>query len=450
MPDKERGGAGRRTGGGPAHGSAAAGPAAAPFGGKVDEYVAKVVPEHLLATVFAATAAGALVFFILMIIGFAGSPEEATQAALAEVEGTLDEVSEELSETKKSLEEATAAQTEAVGKAEAAEKKAGDLGTQLGQAVEAQEKLGAQVADLQKGLKAEQAGARKAEKELKTTAAQAERDRKSAEKESGALKLRTQKLEGELAEVGTQFKELKQQKDEQAKIDERARQAFDAIMATVSEIDDPEKRIEAIERLRRDSEKDLAGTVYIERLDEDAGRQKALVEKKEREALKLAKREAKKTFDEAKRSVALAEDYEAQMAILTGAKENLAGSTYEVSISKEIEACEAKHKKKVFADAMSKLKEEGEHDAQMAILTEAKEKLAGGKYEASISREIAAREAAQKKRVARDAYEEVVAKIRSNPEARAENLRALEEALLKTEGTRYGKALQRLADSWQK
>lgn len=412
------------------------------YGGKVDQLVARVIPGRWLATVFVATAAAALLFFILTIVGLVRWSGAAARGKIQDLEGTVEGLRGELSEKEKALVEAAGEKRQLEGRIKTAEKKIEDLQGRLNAAAETQKTLRAQVADLQKELRAEQVKVR-----------QADGAREAADKKSTALGQRIEKLQGQLTEMTSRYEELQKQKDERAKVDERARLAYEAIIEAVSQMDDPgpEKSIEAIERMRKTSGKDLAGTVYMERLDAQAERHRRLIEDEKRRAEKLAKREEKETYGEVMRKASMAADHDEQVAILTKAKEELAGSGYDVRLDEELKARGAAHKQEVVRNAYQEVlrKIEGNPDAHaenLQALREALPKMEVPKYEARIKREIEV----QKKGVARDTYKQVMEKIRGNPKAAAENLRALKEALPKTEGTRYGVALQRLLKAWEK
>ncbi len=389
MPGREHGGARGKPGAG---GSAPAGPAGAPFDGKIDEIVAKIVPEHLLPTVFAATAVGALIFFIVMFIGFfSGSSDASLQEEVDGLEVTLEEERDKLAKNEEDLSAALDAKVEAEGKVGVSIAKAQEVQGKLTAAIEKQEGLKTQIAGLNGDLKAERGKVRGAEKKLKDAGVQAERDRKAAQKESSASEQKAVKLGADLAKALAKVEELKKQVVAKA----RAGEALDVIVAGVSAIADPEKKIEEIERLRKESAKELAGTDEMARLDKMIERERDLIEKEKRQAEKKAKLKQKEAY----------------------------------------------------ADALARVKKTDDHDAQMAILAEAKAELAGTDYEARVSKQITARETTHGKQVARDVYKKVIEKVQSSPDARAENIRALKVALAQTEGTRYGTALKNLVEA---
>ena len=429
-----------------------------PFGGKVDEIVAKAIPERWLATAFAGAAAGAVLLFILMIIGFARSPEAATQAKLEDGEKTLADERAKVADAEKELGEALKAKRDSDGKAKSAEGNAKRLQRQLDASTQAQEKLVQQINDLRGEVNSGRAKLRETEGQRKTAAAAAERvkakagrERETAQKKEKALRDQIGTLKAELGDARKDYGKLEKTKEEREKVLERARAAFEMIMETAPKIEDPQERIETVQRLRDTSEAELAGTVYMERLTAEIKHQQSLVAKRKRAAEKMALKDAKGAYAEAMRKLKMATDYESQMEILREAKDQTSGTDYEVKVHKEMEKREGIQRNKVARKAYEELlgrlkKTPRAYEENLKALKEGLATTKDTRYEAALKRLIDPRERTLKGDVARVAYQDLIAKIKRAPREYGQNIAAAEEALEKATGTRYEAKVRKQLD----
>lgn len=407
-------------------------------GGKLDEFVAKLIPEKHLSVAFVSAAGAAFVFFIFMIIGLARSPTAAAQKAAEEAGKERDEIQETLagergkhSETRATLQKADRAKAAAEKERDGAKKNADKLGEQV-------KAFQTQVADLRKQLDTEKTGRREVDRE-KT---KAERERDAARKEAASLKKKQERTEASLAELRKQHDELRAVKGAQADIAEKARGVFDSIMEQAAQVEAPQDKIDVIERLRAASRKELTGTPYMGRLDDEMERQQKAIETEKRSADRKAVREAKETYEEAMRRLKMASEHEAAMTILREAKADLLGTDYEVRVHKEIEKREKAHTgevaRAIYDAVMKKVKDSPKaYEENLAALKDALAQIKGSRYESKLDRLVESREKTLRENVGRAAYDDVMALIKKGPKEYDENIAAAEAALPKTEGTRY-------------
>ncbi|MHC4506499.1 MAG: hypothetical protein ACYTFI_24655, partial [Planctomycetota bacterium] len=243
-------------------------------------------PKWLIAG-FVAASVAAVVFLILMIVGFSRSPEAAARARVERAEKNLQDELGSHDKTKKKLFDETDARKKAEKKAKAAEAE-----------------LAAKTAKLEETV--------------------AERDSWS-----------------------TKFNELKAAKDEKAKIEERARAAYESIIKSADGTKDLQKRLETLQSRRDASRSDLVETPYMRRLEAEISRVKGALAKHTRAVEDKAKRDAKEAYADAVRKLKTAKGYDGEMAVLRGAREELAGTLYEAKIDSEIKSREDEQRKKL-------------------------------------------------------------------------------------------------------
>lgn len=344
---------------------------------------------------FACTAVAAVVFLVLTIIGFSRSPEE---AARTRVERAVKKYDAEL-------------------KAHAATKK--------------------ELYD--------ESNARK----------QADKDLKAARTEFGEKEAVLEKVQSDRDNWREQYKELKAAKDERARIEERARAAFESIMKRASGAEGPEKKLATLEGMREASLSALADTPYMKRLEGEISRVKRAVAEEKRAAETKAKRDAIEAYEGAMRRLKMAKGHDAEMTVLRAAREELAGTPYEVRIDSQIKAREtvqtSQLARSIYDEVIKKVKGSPRaYEENLAALEDAMTRTKGSKYEALLRRQVEARRKTVRDSVARVVYEEVMKKTKASRKAYEENLAALEEAMRKTEGTRYEATLGRLVEARRK
>jgi len=422
----------------------------APFGGKLDEYVGKVIPARFMATAFVGAAAAALLFFVLTIVGFARSPEESASAQRDAAQKKYDDERAKHAETQKALRDAMAARKDVERKAEqlesqlkraAGEKDSAEAAQKKAESALAEER--AKHAETQKALRE----AQRVRKEAEEKAASAEVQIARVRSDKDAVENARKALETQLADLRKQFNDLQKKTDEQARIQERAQAAFDGIVKTVSEIRDAAKKVETMERLREGSYGDLAGTPLLARLDGMIAYEKRRLEEQKAAAEKKAVRDVKATFDDAMKRAAAAASHDSAIEILQDAKQKLAGTVQESAIDKEIQRRNAANKEAVAKSAYDAViarvkKSPSAYEENIAAAEEALPKTEGTRYNELLQAKLAQLRAEQKEYNARSAYEGVLARVKRSPDAHDENIAAAEEALPKTKGTRYEALLQ--------
>ncbi len=406
-----------------------------PFDGKVDEYVGRVVPAHLLATVFACTAAGALLLFILMIIGFARSPEKAAQESVDAARKALTDQRDRQAKTTLQLQAALAATAEAEGKA----KRADDLAKRAeskGQGSDDKcKQLEEQKAELQKKLRAEESGRRKAESDKAKSAS----ERDAALRAKKTVEQHAAKLDGDIKGLRDELQKL-----------QAAKETFDSIMQKVAGAEEPEKRVELIESLRAEHKAELAGTTYMARLDAELEREKRNIQEGERSAAKEAKLAAKDVYEEAMRQLAMVETHEKAIEILSEAKAELTGTAYEVNVHKEMVKREAAHEKKAAREIYDEVLKQvnaspKDYEENLRALEDALVKGEGTTYAAKLEKTVEKKKKTLKGDVAGAAWNDLLAQIKAKPDEYDENIAAAEDALLKAEGTKLeGKVRKKL------
>ncbi len=351
-------------------------------------------PKFLIAGLVT-TSVAAVVFLILMIVGFSRSPEAAARSRIERAEKNLQDELGSHDETKKKL---------------FSESK---------------------------------------------TREQAEKKAKTAEAE---LAGKTAKLEEAVADRDswrTKFDELKAAKDERAKIEERARAAYESIIKSADGTKDLQKRLETLESRRDASRSDLVETPYMRRLETYISKVKRTLADHTRAAEDKAKRDAKDAYADAMRKLKTAKGYDGEMAVLRGAREELADTPYLGKIDSEIKSREDEQRKKlarsVYEEVTKKVKSSPKAYAEnLAALEEAAQKTEGTKYGDKLKSEVEDRRKTLRANVARAVYDEVKKKLKESPKTYEENLAALEEAAQKTEGTKYGPKLAREAKDRRK
>ena len=380
---------------------------------KIDEIVGKVVPERLLPTVFAGTALVTLLFFILMIVGFARDPGEAAKADIEALETQVEKLEKDLRETRGGKKEA--------GRSAATfERDLKQAQDQLSRLEENRGRLNKQVEDLRNQLE-EARGARKdLDRKLKKAVADASRGEKSV----GVASERLKTVETQLGELRKQHDALRRQKDDAAKVYEKARVAFETIVKNVSEIANPEKKVENIERLRAASRPDLEGTVYMDKLDAMVAR-----------ARKTARREAKVAYADYMNRLKMTVGHESAMKLLAEAKkefDELDETAYLLKIDQQMKEREEDHSdevaRKVHDDVMKAIASQPKaYEENLTLLKEALEKAKDTRWGARIEGQATSRERTLADDVARAAYEELVSRVRKDPKAYDRNLDFAEE-----------------------
>jgi hypothetical protein len=405
------------------------------FVAKLGELVGKVIPDKWLPVAFSGSALLALVFLVFMIVGYSRSPGDVASAA---IEGLQSD-----------LAEAVDARDDLERRARTAERELEPAKARLEATQKSEERLKTRVDELAKELREERTKLRSAEREAKTGAAEAVRERDAARKEAAGLAKRVEALETQLANLRTEHVELQRTKDERQKAEERARQAFESIMETAAKIDDPERKIEVIERMRASSADDLAGTAYASRLESAIGMERQRLVRTEREAEQKAVREAKEAYGDAMRKLATARTHEEQMAVLSSAKRELAGTDYEVRIDREIRTREAAHAEKlarqVYEEVIARVqKDPTAYEENLAALREALPKTEGTRYEPALRNLVEARERTLKEDIGRAAYRAARSRIAASPRDHQANIDALAEEKAKATGTRWEQAIEKL------
>ena len=431
---------------------------------KLDEIVAKAIPEQWLATAFAGAAVVALILFILMIIGFARSPEEAAQAKREAAETALAKEKESHGKTSVALSGARADAKKAEKKAGVAESRAARAEGKVEAANTARKKLDSEIATLNKQVGAERGSKQTLERQIKTTKDEANRVKTKAEaardralKDASTLSERAKKLDADLAALRKQHEELRAATEEAAKMAERARLAFEEITKAVSEAKDkkPEERIDTIESMREASRASLEGTRYMVRLDSMIAREKRLIEEGKLAAAKEVKREDREIYEEVMLQLKVKMEHDAATALLGEAKEKVSGTVYKVRIQQEIDRRETAYKNEVASAVYKEVMKEVNaapkaYEENLKALEDALGQIEGTSYGARLERMIGKRRKTLKTNVALAAYREVEARIKSRPEEYDENIAAVEDALLKTEGTRYEASLRKRLISLKK
>ncbi len=401
-----------------------------PFIEKVTEVVHKVVPEHLVPVSFAGALVAVLVLFLLTVIGFSRDPEKAAKGKIEDLEERLKNERSEHAATRTEKRKLSGT----AGTSEYELRRAKD---RLERLEKERERLQTQVQEFKKQLKEAGGDEKKLAREFKDF------KRKAAEEKRGLVKdrddaLRTRKaVDGSLAAVETQLKEVRDRYNElrgkqkqSAAVHEKARVAFESIVKMVDGIEDPEKKIRAVERLRAASNLDLDGTVYMERLDEKIKRERRLMEEAKQLAQKRAKVDAKDTYKAYMNRLGATFGYEAQMALLAGAEKEfkeLDETAYALKVHNEMEDRRTKHEDEVAREVRDQVMravalQPKAYEENLKSLEEALEKTKGTRYAKAIQKQVDSRRRTLADDVARKLYEDLVSRVRLNPKGYDENL----------------------------
>ncbi len=383
-------------------GSASSKPAksSVPINERIDEIVAKAVPAKWLGTTAAGLAIATLLFFIFMVV-FAFSGPAPVSEEITRLEKQLADEQKARSDDNAALNAKRDKDTAALNakldaartERKAAEKKAKDLSAKaalLTRAENAEKKYKAERDKARKALATETAARKAAERKLSSTTggtAKADAARQRAETAKAALETKLKKLKLEYNALQKQDKDA-----------EFARNAFNDIIEATGQIDDLGTRIERMERMSADARAALAQTSYDTRLKKEIASLKREQDLIARKAAGKAKKDATATYSK----------------------------------------------------GIASLKTVSDPGEQMAILRELKQKLAGTRYVAVIDKKIVMLEGQSKGLRAKAAYDAAMKQVNANPKAHRENLQAIEDAIGETEGTRWAKMLQKLADTKKK
>jgi len=388
-----------------------------PFGGKLDDVVAKIVPDRWLPTASVGASGAALIFFVLMIIGFSCGPKDKTEVD-AKLKADLDKAQKAIQDERDR------------GKA-------------------AVEKVQADLVQLRTSLGEEKTARTNAERSIR----QAEADAKKQQAEAERAGKKADNAEKALADLRVQYDTLKATKDEQARKDEVARRAFEAIMNEVKSIQDDQKALDTIDRMSAALAVELGGSItYKQALDKEIAYRKQAMDRRQREAEKEASRQAKETYNDAMKRYKSAGAYEEQIAILEEALKALKEGEYLDRIVQEIDRLRAARKEEVarelYNEVIARVAQTPKaYEENLKALEEALEKAAGTRYGDILQREINSKRGTLAEDIALAAYKDLAARIKQNATAYDDNIAAAEAALKKAENTRYQDAVKKLLDS---
>ena len=442
---------------------AASGGGGKPFNETMDDIVGKAVPQKWLSTAFAGTVVTTLIFLILTIVGFVSGEEsqaevderlmrekQAVEKKLERTEGDLATEREEHGKTKTSLREATGELKQAKKTASAADDKVASAESRRDKVQKAFDDLKEKYGALDKNLNDEVRAKRVMEGELKA----AQREAASATAKEAATATRLKRTETGLKELRVKYDELSRQKMDESKRIEQAKATFDGIMNKAAAEEDLSKRLELLKTLSEESAADLGWTRYERDLGSAIIATQELMERQEALAKRAATKDAAETYTTAMRELKMTKDYAKSMEILRKAKEEVAGSKYEVSIHQQIESRERAEKDRlaraVYDAAMKRLKEQpSAYEDNLQALKTAMGETEGTSYAARLKRLVDAREKSLASDIARAAYESLSAQIRKSPPDYDANITAAEDALAKAKGTRYEAKIQGILTSQQ-
>lgn len=429
--------------------------------GGVAEYVGRLIPSRRLPLAFTAAGGAALLLLILTIVGWARSP---TERARREIDGLEEKISKERKARagiRSELKKAARAKKEAESAKRTAEREVERLRAGA-------PSLKARVDGLQKSLK----DAQEARSDAEGRAQAAERKAKAASTslardkgERGALESKIKALESQVGDLRGQLRQEKSRADAfqakrvaEDKALEEARRKFESIVETALKIEDTEKRVEALKNFSREAGTQLAGTPYMQRLDSHIAREEKRLAGTRAKAAKKAKVKAEAIYSAARKRARLASDSEYAIEVLKGARDDLEGTLYLDKLDAEIRGREGDLKeseaKAVYADVMEKIKKSPkEYEQHVELLEDAKERVAGTRYEASVEKHLASRKKTLKNDIARDAYEKATKLVRDPVIEDRDKIKLLKEAVRRTEGTRYERNtkthLQRLTEQYR-
>ena len=400
-----------------------------PFVEKVGEVVGKVVPEHLLATVFAGTAILAFVLLILAIIGFVRDPGDVAKGDIADRDAKIEGLVED-------LEEERDAHAQTRGEKKDIERKVGSSGNDLERAQAVATRLDEELGELKprleglrKDLKEANGKVAELRKAQKVAQALAAREKKTVEKEakgaSGKLEdtsKRLAKADLEIAAWKERYEETRKEKSKADETYEHAELAYKTIVEAVTGIDTPEKKIETIEKMRASEAamSVLQGSPFSRKLDVMIAAER-----------KNARREAKATYAEYMDKLEMATDHGAALALLAEAKKEFderGETSYALKVDRKTTDRKDQIAREVSDEVMKSVRAEPEaYEENIGRLKEALEKVKGTRWKEAIEEQIVAREKTLPDDIARVLYEKLVSKSRLNPDKHDENIAYAEE-----------------------
>jgi len=442
---------------------AASGGDGKPFNEMVDDIVGKAVPQKWLATAFGGTAILALILLILTIAFSFSAPatdaetdqiikdeKDKAAAKVAKYEEIAKQARDDAAAAKKAQGEAQSELRTVKRKADAADSNIASAQAKQKKAEDAYEKLKEKYADLEKNLNAEIRAKREAESKLKS----AEREAASATAKESATATRLERTETGLKELRVKYDALSRQKMDESKRVEQAKATFEGIMNKAAAEEDLSKRLELLKTLSEKSAADLGGTRYERDLGSAIIAVQELMERQEALAKRAATKDAAETYATAMRELKMTKDYAKSMEILRKAKEEVAGSKYEVAIHNQIQSREKAEKERlaraVYDAAMKRLRDEpNAYEENLRALKAAMEETADTSWAARLKKLVDARTKSLAGDIARGAYDTLNAQIRKSPPDYDANITAAEDALEKAKGTRYEAKIKGILTSQQ-
>lgn len=361
---------------------------------------------------------------------------------LDELEGSNWELQKKLEKTSSQLEVLKKTQEKSTADLQAAAKAKKDADKELKVARKEAAKSGGLAAQVKK-LKDQNKESNKKLASESSALRSAKRIASSESNKAGKLSAKLAKLEQEHKELKRNHDALEKRKSDEERSSAEARKAFESIVNHVKRME-PGKKVGALESWRDDASGKLAGTDYAVRLEKYIQDTKDALAKRELQAEKETKQkteqERRKEYKATMLEFQLKDDYAEAMAFMERKKKAFAGTDYELKIHQAMKRHEVKHSKEVYTDTMKRrlVLAKDDHEEVMRILREAKQTLEGSKYEVSIQKEIDRRVAANKKRL----YYEALKKASADKKAYAQNIEILEAALPQVSGTRYSDKLK--------
>lgn len=440
---------------------AASGGDGKPFNEKVDEIVGKAIPQKWLGTAFAGAAILTLLFFILMIVGFMSGEKtqaqvdddqkriiERLETRLERVKGALEKEQETHGETKTALREATGELKQAKRTASSAEGTVASAEKRRDKVQAAFDDQKKDLVNLKKRLDAATRDKRTAEQKL--SRAVSERDR--AKSTGGDIAKRLAAKETGLKELRAKYDALSRQRVDDSKRLKAARDAYDSIIARSLAEEDLAERLVLVKKLRDESLSKLGA--YTPKVESEIARIEQLIVRSEALAKKKTTRKASEAYGDAMRALKMTKDYARSMDILRSAKDEVAGTKYEVSIHQQLESREKTEKTRlariVYDAAMKQLKVEPKaFEENLRALETAFGQTEGTAYAAKLKKQVDARTKSLATDLARGAYESLNAQIRKRPPDYDANIMAAEDALVTAKDTRYEAKIRGILTSQQ-
>jgi hypothetical protein len=292
--------------------------------------------------------------------------------------------------------------------------------------------------DLETKLAAAVRDKRTADSKLRT----AERDRDAAKARENSTATALERTKTGLSDLRREHDSLSRKKDDESKRLETAKAEFERIMNRAAAEDDLAKRHVLLKELRDESLAKLGGTAYSKNLGDEIIRVEQLIDKQVALAKKKSTRKAGEAYKDAFRRLKMTKEHANAMAILREAREEVAGTDYEVRIHREIESREQAEKDRlariVYDAAMKNLRAQpSAHEANLEALKRAVEETKETAYSAKLKRLANAKEKSLAEDIARAAYETLSAQTRKSPPDYDANIAVAEDALAKAKGTRY-------------